>query len=210
VVEQVGAAAVGAPAGPAPAVYLSLLRHPPRVVELAVRSPGDPSLLAPRVERAIRAGASGALVADVMSMERRLASFREPLAWFGALFAALALGALLVATSSLYGVTAYGVERRRREIGIRMAVGATTRDVLRLIVGQTARVTVIGMGVGMVGALTVGRLLQERFAGIDPLDPLVYAPLALLFAAVAVVASYRPARRAALHDPQHSLREETA
>jgi len=91
-----------------------------------------------------------------------------------------------------------------------MAVGATERDVLHLVVGGSARVTLVGTVVGTIGALTLARVLQLLVRGIDPLDPVVYAPIALLLATVAVVASYRPARYAARRDPQLSLREETA
>ncbi|MBW3630134.1 MAG: ABC transporter permease [Gemmatimonadetes bacterium] len=207
VVRRVGAPAVGAAAGPTPAVYLSLLQYPPASVDFAVRVRRDAPALAAAIDRTARGVARGAVTAEFMNMKTRLAMFRAPLAWFGGLLAVLAFGALLVATSSVYGVTTYGIERRRREIGIRMAIGATAGDVLRLLVGQSVRIFTAGSVVGLIGALSVGRLLQQRIPGIDVLDALVYAPISLLLACVAVVASYRPAKRAAYEDPQLALRE---
>ena len=116
--------------------------------------------------------------------------------------------ALLLATAGVFGVMAYSVSRRTREIGVRIAVGATYRDVVAMILGQGMRTIAIGVVVGLVGSLALTRTLQSLLFGVTATDPLTFAAVVLLLIAVALLACYIPARRATEIDPVVALRSE--
>jgi predicted permease len=116
--------------------------------------------------------------------------------------------AMLIATSGLYGVMAYAVTQRRREIGVRMALGATRRDVLRLVLTRALRIVVAGVIVGLAGAVGVTRVLQRFLFGVTPTDPIAFALVTLLLMAVGLMAAWLPARRATRIDPCAALRAE--
>jgi putative ABC transport system permease protein len=120
-------------------------------------------------------------------------------------FAALAL---VLACVGIYGVIAFSVLERTQEFGIRMALGANQRDVLRLVLGQGTRLTLLGVGLGIVAALVVTRLMATLLYGVSVTDPLTFTAVALLLALVALGASYIPARRATRVDPIVALRYE--
>jgi putative ABC transport system permease protein len=124
------------------------------------------------------------------------------------LVGAFALLALLLAVVGLYGVLSYRVEQRRREIGVRVALGAQRQQVMRLVVGQGLRLAALGIAVGLVGALALTRVLQGLLFEVRPTDPATYALITALVLAVAVIASYLPGRRAAAVDPMVALRSE--
>ncbi len=208
VVDDVRASGIGAAADPVPRLYLSTHQHPPATVELTVRTTGDPLSFADPLGLIVEQSFPGAALGPPMSLERYLREFRSPLRWFAATFALLAAVALLLALTGLRAVMSFNVVRRTREIGLRTAVGARVRDVIRMILVQGIRVTLLGCTVGLIGAAGVGRLLQLLLTGIDPFDPLLFGALATLMTAVALLASHRPARRAATVDPQISLRAE--
>jgi predicted permease len=119
-----------------------------------------------------------------------------------------AAAALVLAAVGIYGIVAFSVTRRTQEIGIRMALGAERRDVLRLVVGEGARLAALGVVLGLAGALAVTRLVSSLLFGVSATDPLTFAAVATLLVAVALLASYVPARRAMGLDPNAALRYE--
>lgn len=189
-----------------PTVYLSALRHPPRVVGLAVRGAGDPLRLSGAVQRAVRAAVPGALIRDVATMEERLARFAAPVRWTAAVLGVLSVLGVVLACAGLYGVVREGVARRTREIGVRMALGARQEQVVRGVVGEAMRLARTSLILGTLAALATARTLQGYFHGIHTWDPALYAGVALLLTTVALVASYLPARAAASVDPMIAIR----
>jgi putative ABC transport system permease protein len=124
------------------------------------------------------------------------------------LLAVFALVALGLAGIGLYGVLAYAVTQRRREIGVRMALGAQRGNVLTLVVGHGMRLVVVGIGLGLAGAMALTRLLQNLLFEIKPFDPTTFGTVALVLSLVALAACWLPARRAAGVDPMEALRYE--
>ena len=125
---------------------------------------------------------------------------------FTMILAALFAGsALLLAAIGLYGVISYTVSQRMREMGVRMALGARGSDLVRLVVGEGIKVTLLGAAVGLVGAVLVSRALSAWLFAVSPTDPWTYGAITALLVVVAVLACYLPARRAARSDPTAML-----
>ena len=122
------------------------------------------------------------------------------------LLGAFGVLALALASVGLYGTIAYAVGQRTREIGIRMALGARPRDLLRMVVGQGMRVAPPGAALGAIGAAAAMRLLSNMLSGVSPTDPIVFSSVCALLALVALVAAWVPARRASRVDPMTALR----
>lgn len=199
---------LGSGGEPVPALYLSAFQHPPHTAEIAVRTLGDPLRFAAAVEGAIREVDSRQTPTAAVTMTERLRRFRAPMRWFGGIFGVAAMAAALLSVVGLGGIVSFNVAQRTREIGVRMALGAEPRQVIGLVLREGLRLTAFGIGVGLIGAFSLARLLHLGFRGVDPLDPVVYGGAALLLAAVALAASWIPARRAARVDPMVALQAE--
>jgi putative ABC transport system permease protein len=175
---------------------------------VVLRTTGEPLALAAAARAAVRAADPDQPVYDVRAMDEllseRVAQRRFSMTLLGT-FAALAL---VLGVVGVYGVTSYVVAQRTREVGLRLALGAPPAHVVRMVVRQGMRVAAVGIGVGLVGALGVGRLLTRLLYEVSPLDAATLAGATLVLALATLVANYIPARRAALVDPIESLRSD--
>ncbi|HJQ33856.1 MAG TPA: ABC transporter permease [Pyrinomonadaceae bacterium] len=177
-------------------------------VFVVLRTDGDPSSLAPAVRGAIASVDRDLPVYRVTTMEKMVSDSLSQRRFSMFLFGVFAALALALAVVGLYGVMSYGVAQRTHEIGLRMALGAQRGDVLRMVVGQGMLVVAVGLGVGLVAAFGLTRVMSSLLFGVSSADPLTYAGIAVLLAAVALLASYIPARRATKVDPMVALRYE--
>ena len=172
-----------------------------------VRSDSDPYALAPGMRSALREIDPDLPLYSVETLEERVAGSLQAERTRSILLAAFALLALFLATIGIYGVLAYSVAQRRAEIGIRMALGSTARNVFTLVLAQGMRMTVAGLVIGLVAALLLSRLLEGMLFGVAASDPLIYAAVAFTLGAVALLACVLPARRAASVNPMITIRE---
>jgi predicted lysophospholipase L1 biosynthesis ABC-type transport system permease subunit len=190
------------------ALYVALAQAPSNAGALLVRTRGEPNTYGAGVRRAFR------------ELDPQLAVFgMEPLTdtvsrsisrqrFMMLLLGVFASVALVLAAVGIYGILSYSVERRTREIGIRMALGARPAEMVRAIVGQGLKLTLIGLGFGFAGAFAVTRLLATLLFGVTPLDPVTFVGVGVVLAIVALIASYVPARRATRIQPTIALRAE--
>ncbi len=172
---------------------------------IVVRSEAAPGFLIPEMRRAV-----DELRADVpvtfRTLDQVFSASLDQRRSILVLFGVFGVVALLISTIGVYGVISYGVAQRTLEIGIRMALGAQSGDVVRLVVGQGIKLIVIGVALGLVGSLVLTRMLRSLVFGISVTDPLTFAVVSLLLAVIAFMASYVPARRATKVDPLIALR----
>ena len=193
---------------PNPFAYVPFSSEPSRDIALMISSDRDPAPLAGELRAAVHAADPDQPIEDIMTMAALFREQAAPARFIALLMTGLSFVALALASVGLYGVTAYGVRRRLREIGIRVALGGTARDVVRLILGSAWRVIGPGLLVGIGAAWAGTRALQGVLFGTSPTDPAVFAGTVLTLAVVASLASYLPARRAARVDPIVVLRAE--
>src|SRR5262245_33293909 len=189
-------------------IFRPYLQSSERRLILLIRTTGEPTQLASVVRNEIRAIDKTVLINGISTFESLLArnvAQRRFQTWLLALFSALAL---LLAAVGIYGVMSYAVMQSTRELGIRVALGAQARDVLKLVVGQGMLLTVLGVGIGLLAAFALTRVLAGLLFDVTATDPTTFiaAPLALL--AVALLACFVPARRATKVDPMVALRNE--
>jgi predicted permease len=182
-------------------LYFSVAQGAPRTAYIVARSSGDPERLTAPVRAAVAALDPELAVYDTRTLAQRLdANVARPrvTAALVSLFAAVALA---LAAVGIYGVVAYAVTQRAREFGIRLALGARGRDVVRLVVGQGTAPVLAGLALGLGGAWGASRVLGSMLYGVSATDPLAFAGVAVFLGAVALVAAYVPARRATRVDP---------
>ncbi len=178
------------------------------VQSIVVRTAGEAAPMAPSVKRAVWSVDKSRPIQRVATMNELIVSTEAQRRFALAVIEAFALAALLLAAIGLYGVVSGSVSERTREIGIRVALGATSRVVVGTIVGGAVGLAAIGTAIGLVGAGFASALLRTLLFGVSRLDPLTYATVAVLLGGVAAVASWAPARRAARVDPAITLRAE--
>jgi putative ABC transport system permease protein len=189
-------------------VYSPYRQRPSADMNLVVRSAVDPASLTSAIRSAVAAIDKDQPIFDVHTMQQlvddSISTRRLTLVLLG-IFSALAL---ILAAIGIYGVMAYTVALRTQEIGIRMALGAQQKDVLRLVLGQGARIAFFGVAIGLAAAAALGRLLSSLLFSVSASDPITFAAVAVLLISVALLACYIPARRAMRVDPLIALRHE--
>ncbi|HTB18937.1 MAG TPA: ABC transporter permease [Bryobacteraceae bacterium] len=175
---------------------------------IIARTTGDPLAFGKTVEGAIHDLNADLVVFDVTTLELReqIASFPQRVA--GTFVGAFGLLALVLAAVGIYGVTAYTTRQRTHEIGIRMALGASKRDILRLVLGRGLKLTLIGVGLGLALSFALTRFLGTLLLGVTSTDALTFSSVAILLCVVALIACFIPARRAMRLDPTVALRYE--
>ncbi len=177
-------------------------------VTLVVRTSGDAAAAAPSIESAIWSIDRNVTISEVQTMEAVVARANSQARFSAALLAAFAIVALLMSAVGIYGVMTYAVARRRREIGVRMALGASRGDVLTGVLRQGMALAMAGSVIGVLGGLILSRLMGTLLYGVRPSDPLTFTGAAALLTIVALTACYVPARHATRVDPMTALRYE--
>jgi putative ABC transport system permease protein len=193
-------------------IYFPYLQRPTRSMFVTVLTAGDPSNQEAAVRAAVQTIDSDQPIYSIKSMDQLLSESVAQPRLNGILFGAFGVIAVILAAVGIYGVMSYSVEQRTHEIGVRMALGAQRRDVLRLIVGQGFGLTLtgvaIGAGVGLAAALAFTRVMSSLLFRVNATDPVTFVIVSLLLGVVALIACMMPARRAASCDPMIALRNE--
>jgi putative ABC transport system permease protein len=193
---------------PFPAAYVPYPYGPTANTGLTIRVRSNPAALTAAVRGEIRGSDSGIPLFSIRTMEEvRTSSFWQ-FKLFGQMFGIFGAAALFLASIGVYGVLSFSVSQRTQEMGVRIALGASRQDVLRLVVRQGFLLAVVGIVCGLAGAFGVTRVIRTLLYNVTPTDPLSFAGVALFLTLIAVVASYIPARRATTVDPMVALRNE--
>ena len=191
-----------------PAVYVPHEQHPAESMGVAVRTAGDPAVMAPAIRREILKLDAEQPISSVRTMQEVLSDSLMLRRATMLMLTVFALLALTLASLGIYGLTAYSVSRRTHEIGLRVALGASRPQILRLVVGRELVTSMIGAAIGVGAAFMLTRGLSAMLYGVAATDPLVFVSMPVLLIAVSVVASYVPARKATTIDPLVALRYE--
>jgi putative ABC transport system permease protein len=189
-------------------VYLPFAELPLSGSGLAIRTSGRPEDLIAAVRNQVKELDPDLPLTRIMTMNEVVARSVWQQRLYTALFGVFAVVALILATVGIYGVMSYAVTQRTREIGLRMALGAQKKDVLKLVVGHGVVVTAIGLGVGLGAAVGLTRLMSTLLFEVTATDPITFIAVSVLLAGVALGACFVPARRAAKVDPMVALRYE--
>jgi putative ABC transport system permease protein len=185
--------------------------HPELIMSgmtILVRTVNDPLTLVSAVRNELQQMDPEQPMAAIATMDQLLAGSLSRSRFTMLVLGVFAALALVLASVGIYGVIAYSVTQRTQEFGIRLALGASRRDVLRLVLGQGARLALLGISLGVIAALIITRLMATLLYGISASDPVTFTAVALLLAVVALAACYIPARRATRVDPIVALRYE--
>jgi putative ABC transport system permease protein len=193
---------------PAPGIYIPYTQEPMPWQTLVVRTKNDPMGLAGPIRYEVAALDPQQPVARVATLDELMEASRAQPRFRTFLLGSFAGVALLLSAIGIYGVMAYTVSRRTREVGVRMALGARPVDILKLIFGESMTLMLLGVGFGLVGAYAVTRVIKTLLFGVTSTDPFTFTSVTLLLCSVALLASYIPARRAMRVDPMAALRDE--
>jgi ABC-type antimicrobial peptide transport system permease subunit len=191
-----------------PAVYLPITHPPTAGATIVIRTTGAPGAMILRVQRALSSVDPDIGVHEIATGDQTVAvsvGLRQFIMSLLTIFSSIAL---VLAALGLYGVIAYSVTQRTQELGVRMALGARAADVVRLVARGASVLVLAGLAVGACGAWLLGRAMRSLLYGVAPHDPATFLVVAGILAAVAAIASYVPARRAARVDPVIALRAE--
>jgi putative ABC transport system permease protein len=191
-----------------PTIYTAYAQRPTDFMTFVVRTSGDPSALAPGARAAVRAVDASQPVFDLMTMRELLRNRTIGLQYMAAVMAAYSGLALVLAVVGIYALMAFLVTQRTHEFGVRVALGATAQDLVRLGVGQAIRLSAIGVVLGIVLSLALGRLIEAGLLGVVSTDARVLAFFAAFLVVSTLAAGYIPARRAAKLDPVAAIRRE--
>jgi putative ABC transport system permease protein len=198
----------GLAADPTPETYVSIRQNPKPVMTLVIRTAGDPLNLAAPVRAELRAFDQELIPEQIATMTQILSRSLAQRRLNSTLIGSLAALAVLLAAGGLYSLIAYNVAQRTQEIGIRLALGAEPRDILRLVLLQGFKLAAFGIALGLASAIAATRALRSLLFGVSPTDPLTFVAIPLLLALVALLACWFPARRATKVDPLVALRSE--
>jgi putative ABC transport system permease protein len=191
-----------------PTIYIPHAQQSIRSLNLIVRTGASLERARVDIREAVQAADSSVPVYGVERMSRFFDDLAGGVGVIGALMGLFALLALALAAAGVYAVTAYSVTQRKQEIGIRMAMGAQPRDILKLTVGNAVRLLGIGLGLGLPVALAIGRLMSDVLSGVVALEPFIFLSFAAVLSAIGLLAGYIPARQASKVDPLVVLRNE--
>ena len=191
-----------------PQIFMSLAQNPPsRNVSLLIRtSSDDPLAIAGALRAAVGRVDRNAPTYGVASLEQQLATYLAQRRFQTALLAGFSMVAVLMAAVGIYGLIQYSIATRTQEIGLRMAIGAQAGDIFRMVIGEGLKLSLLGVALGLVGAVWLGRAGASLLFGVTASDPLTFTTVSLLLTAVAITACYFPARRAMKVDPIRALR----
>ena len=191
-----------------PLIYLPYAEEPQREMFLIAKTHVPPGTLTEAFRRTVQSIDSNLPVYDVRTLENRLAESRLEVNVLGGMFFVFAVIALILAAVGLYAVVAHAISQRTQEIGVRMALGGTGRDILRLVYAQALRPLVLGIAVGLPAAFGITHVLRMVLVGVSPGDPLTFFMAVLVLAAAGIAGCAIPARRAVRLDPVVALRYE--
>jgi len=194
--------------GPAPGIYIPYTQEPMPWQTLVVRTKNDPTDLARLIRHEVAALDPEQPVGRVATLDELMEASTAQPRFRTFLLGGFAGIALLLSAMGIYGVMAYTVSRRTREVGVRMALGARPVDILKLIFCESMTLTLVGVGFGLVGAYAVTRVMKTLLFGVTSTDPFTFSSVTLLLCSVALLAGYIPARRAMRVDPMAALRDE--
>ncbi len=190
------------------AFYVSFYQDPIPFASIVVQAPGTPSSLTSSIQAALSSVDPAQAIYDAKTMQERVTASLAGRKFTVVLLGMFAVMAVFLAALGLYGVINYGVTQRTQEIGIRLAMGARPNQILSLIVGQGLRITALGIGLGLCAAFGFARMLPNQLFGVSAFDPTTFAGMAAFLTAIALFASYMPARRAMRLDPVEACRYE--
>ena len=190
-----------------PQMFVSLAQNPPRSVDILIQtSSDDPLVMAGAIRAAVRGVEKNAPIYGVAPLERQLGTYLSQRRFQTSLLTGFSIVALLMAAVGIYGLIQYSVATRTQEIGLRQVIGAQAGDIFRMIMGEALMLSLTGLALGLVGAWWLGRAGSSVLFGVTASDPLTFTTVSLLLMAVAIAASYLPARRAMTVNPIVALR----